>query len=112
MSYRDRRRLTLQQTAHRLGVHEQTIRRWMRKGLLRSMVTPAVSKFGQRHRFLESEVEKFAQRHLRGPARIEAPRVEALPLKPPSSSESGNGEDRTEPVQEKSQDASDADNLY
>lgn len=99
------RRLTLQQTANRLGVHENTVRRWMRKGLLRSMVTPSVSKYGQRHRFLESEVEKFAQRHLQGPSRIEAPRIE-------SAAKGGNGKDKARPRQENSQGSGDAENLY
>lgn len=77
----------------------------MRKGLLRSMVTPAVSKYGQRHRFLESEVEKFAQRHLQGPSRIEAPRIE-------SAAKGGNGKDRGSTKQENSQDSKRPENLY
>lgn len=70
------RRLTLQQAARRLGVHEQTLRRYIKRGLIRSMVTPAVSKFGRRHRILESDLDKFARRHLVGPERIEAPPIE------------------------------------
>ena len=86
MSARDGR-LTIQQCARRLGVHEKTVRRYVRKGLLRTFTTPAVSKYGVRHRILEADLERFIARHLVGPTRIESPRILG-------GEKSGNGKDR------------------
>lgn len=68
-------RLTIQQCARRLGVHEKTVRRYIRRGMLRSFTTPAISKYGIRHRILETELQRFTARRMVGPARIEAPRI-------------------------------------
>ncbi len=70
------RRLTIQQTARRLGLHEQTVRKYIRRGLIRTFTTPSTSKFGVRHRILEADLERFIARHIRGPARITAPTIE------------------------------------
>lgn len=88
---RPERRLTIRDAARRLGLHEQTVRKYIRRGLIRTFTTPSVSKFGVRHRILEADLEKFIARHLRGPARIEAPAIERA---------EGNGEDRGAPKED------------
>lgn len=84
---RQRQRLTLQQAADRLGIHDQTLRRYIRRGLLRAFKTPSVSKFGGRYRILAADLEKFRARHLVGPDRIETPKIQG-------GERSGNGPDR------------------
>jgi excisionase family DNA binding protein len=84
---RHRSRLTLQQAADRLGIHDQTLRRYIRRGLLRAFKTPSVSKFGGRYRILATDLEKFRARHLVGPDRIETPRIQG-------GEKTGNGKDR------------------
>jgi len=56
------RMLTLQEAAGRIGVHEQTVRKYIRAGLLRALKTPSVSKFGGRFRldFLSLRLENDA----------------------------------------------------
>ena len=98
------KRLTVQQAADRLSVHHRTVRRWISKGLLRSMVTPAVSKYGQRHRILEADLAKFAARHFVGPERIESPKIAG-------GEKSGNGADPAA-AQGNSQHGARAENLY
>ncbi len=71
------RRMTVVQAAARVGLHPQTIRRYIRKGLLRTFQSPSPSKFGRRHRILEADLEKFIARHL-GPVRIPAPPIEGV----------------------------------
>ena len=97
-------RLTIQQAADRMGVCHQTVRRWIRKGLLRSFTTPAVSKYGVRHRILEADLAKFQARHFVGPDRIEAPRIVG-------GEGSGNGADPGA-KQENSQRPRTPENLY
>lgn len=84
MSPRQPQRLTVPQCARRLGIHEQTVRKYIRRGLLRAIKTPSVSKFGGRHLISLTDLQKFEHRHLIGPDRIEAPRIES----------GGNGADR------------------
>ena len=84
---RQRQRLSLQQAADRLGIHDQTLRRYIRRGLLRAFKTPSVSKFGGRYRILVADLEKFRARHLVGPTRIETPTIVG-------GERSGNGPDR------------------
>ena len=84
MSPRQPQRLTVPQCARRLGIHEQTVRKYIRRGLLRAIKTPSVSKFGGRHLISLVDLQKFERRHLIGPDRIEAPRIDS----------GGNGADR------------------
>ncbi len=101
MSDREKR-ISIQECARRLGVHEKTVRRYVKRGLLRTFTTPAISKYGQRHRILETDLERFIARHLVGPTRIEAPRILG-------GEKVGNGPDRGA----KNSDASSApENLY
>jgi excisionase family DNA binding protein len=69
--------LTLQQAAGRIGVHEQTLRKYIRAGLLRAFKTPSVSKFGGRFRIAEADLEKFRARHMTTTAPIAAPSIES-----------------------------------
>ena len=80
------RRLTIQEAALRLGLHEQTVRKYVKRGLIRTLKTPSVSKFGHRHRILESDLAKFVARHLEGPDRIESPKIVG-------GEKTGNGKD-------------------
>lgn len=98
MSARERR-LTIQEAARRLGLHEQTVRKYVKRGLIRTLKTPSVSKFGHRHRILESDLQKFVARHLQGPDRIEAPRIVGPEksgngkLKPPRNPDERSGDE-------------------
>ncbi len=74
---RPERMLTLQDAAQRIGVHEQTVRKYIRAGLLRALKTPSVSKFGGRFRIAETDLEKFRARHMTTLDRIPAPAIEA-----------------------------------
>lgn len=69
--------LTLQDAAERIGVHEQTVRKYIRAGLLRALKTPSVSKFGGRFRIAETDLEKFRARHMTTLRPIVAPQIEA-----------------------------------
>ena len=89
------RRLTIRECTERLGVHEKTVRRYVARGLLRTFSTPAVSKYGIRHRVLESELDKFVARHLVGPTRIEAPRILGTRNPPPEASGTPENSDET-----------------
>ena len=71
------RMLTLQDAAQRIGVHEQTVRKYIRAGLLRALKTPSVSKFGGRFRIAETDLEKFRARHMTTLDRIPAPAIQA-----------------------------------
>lgn len=98
---RTERRLTIREAATRLGLHEQTVRKYIRAGLIRTFTTPSVSKFGVRHRILEVDLEKFVARQLRGNPRIDAPRIE--------DKAGGNGPDWTDEAPNNSDDRKGAD---
>ncbi len=51
----DQRLVTVRETARRLGVHENTVRNWVRDGVLKSARVPG-SRF---HRFSEAEIERL-----------------------------------------------------
>lgn len=89
------RRLTIRQCASRLGVHEKTVRRYVARGLLRTFSTPAVSKYGVRHRILETDLERFIARHLVGPTRIESPRIVGVPNPPATPAQTPENPDET-----------------
>ncbi len=71
------RRLSVIEAATKLGVHPQTLRKYIRAGQLRAFQTPSVSKFGVRHRILEADLESFIARHVR-PSRIQAPPIDGV----------------------------------
>ena len=71
------RRLSVAQAAERLGLHPQTVRRYIGRGILRAFQTPSPSKYGKRHRILESDLEVFVARHA-GPSHIDSPPIDGV----------------------------------
>ena len=93
------RKHTLQQAAGRIGVHEKTLRKYIRAGLLRAFKTPSVSKFGGRFRIAELDLEKFRARHMTTTAPIAAPEIESEKIVAPradSSQKISQGDERRE----------------
>lgn len=62
--------LTLQQAADWLGVHPVTLRRWADSGQIACRLTA-----GGHRRFAQSELERFAQAHLKAPRNPSLPMV-------------------------------------
>lgn len=63
--------LSVRETARRLGVHENTVRNWVRQGVLTSARVPG-SRF---HRFDEREVQRLAMRRGRSVSSVAAQRT-------------------------------------
>lgn len=83
--------LTVSEVARLLRRHPQTVRKYIRDGLLRSSHGPAISPNGHRHQIRPSDLAKFRARFMT-PERIEAPAIERPAT---AAADPGDSEDST-----------------
>lgn len=69
-------RLSLPQAARFLGIHAQTLRHYVREGLIRADVNPSPSPQGRRYRFTKRDLIAFREAHRVGPDRVEDPQIQ------------------------------------
>lgn len=72
------RPFTVREAAEELGLCDHTIRRYLKAGLIRSMVTPSASKFGRRHRIPVAEIDRFRDVHMAGQAQLDGAEIEGV----------------------------------
>jgi len=69
--------VSIPEAARLLGVHEQTVRNWIRRNAIRAFHTPSPggSKYGQRWRITRDDIARFRVRNLNSTEPIRARKI-------------------------------------